>query len=292
MDAALSELKRNAALHPEQAGLCGRLLDRAMRVGMAAQRLPPTPPAPMPSLAIVCCSIKPEIEARFRAEVARTFVDWPGLDLLVLNDARSLAEAYNRGADATRGEWIVFCHDDIRFLREDFAARLARAMQRFDVLGPAGATRLVGPAALWGGPRTGRAQVSYPMPDGRIVATLCGIGAEHERAEALDGLFIAVKRRVWQEVRFDAARFDAFHLYDMDFSLSCHRRGFAVGIAQDLHLLHDSTGDFDERWSVYADRFVRKHNLVVGPAHPNPTCGLVLADAAGIPAMFDALNAA
>lgn len=292
MEPALSELKRRAALHPEQPGLCGSLLDRAMRVGMATESVPLTLPARLPSLAIVCCSIKPAVEARFRTEVARAFGAWPGLELLVLNDARSLAEAYNRGAEQVRSDCIVFCHDDIRFLRDDFAARLARAMQRFDVVGPAGTTRLVGPAALWGGPDTGLAQVSYPLPDGRIAATLCGIGPEHAPGEALDGLFIAAKRRAWQEVRFDATHFDAFHLYDIDFSLACHRRGFAVGIAQDLHLLHESTGNFDERWSTYADRLVRKHELVVGPAHQNPTCGLVLDDTTGIAAMYDALNAA
>ena len=140
MDAALSELKRNAALHPEQPGLCNRLLDRAMRVATTETRL--ALPASLPSLAVVCCSIKPTVEAVFRDEIARAFAHWPEFDLCVLNDARSLCEAYNRGAAATRGEWIVFCHDDIRFLREDFAARLAAAMQRFDVFGPAGATRL------------------------------------------------------------------------------------------------------------------------------------------------------
>jgi len=130
------------------------------------------------------------------------------------------------------------------------------------------------------------------LPDGRIVATLCGLGPTHARAEVLDGVFIGVRRSVWADVRFDEARFDAFHLYDMDFSLSCHRRGHAVGVAQDLHLLHASTGELDERWSIYADRFVRKHNLVVAPAHPNPTCGLILEDATRIAAMYDALNAA
>ena len=28
-------------------------------------------------------------------------------------------EAYNRGAAKTQGDWIVFCHDDIRFLRDE-----------------------------------------------------------------------------------------------------------------------------------------------------------------------------
>lgn len=290
MDAALSELKRNAALHPEQPGWCGRLLDRAMRVATAETRLPL--PATLPTLSLVCCSIKPAIEARFRNEVARVFANWPGLEVCVLNDARSLAEAYNRGAATTTGEWLVFCHDDIRFLREDFAARVAIAMQRFDVFGPAGAIHADGPSALWGGPESGRAQVSYPLPDGRFAATLCGIGAAHESAQLLDGVFIVARREVWASVRFDEARFDAFHLYDADFSLACHRQGHAVGVAQDLHLLHDSEGQFDERWSEYADRFVRKHQLVVRDAHPNPTGGLILESTAGIAAMFDALNAA
>ena len=290
MDAALSALKREAALHPEQPGLCGQLLDRAMRVAGPETRLPMPPD--LPSLAIVCCSIKPAIEARFRAEIARVFADWPALELIVLNDARSLAEAYNRGAAMTQGDWIVFCHDDIRFLRADFAARVATAMRRFDVFGPAGAIRVDGPSALWGGPDSGRAQVSYPLPDGRIAATLCGIDAAHVPAQLLDGVFIAVRRPVWSQVRFDAERFDAFHLYDIDFSYACHRQGHAVGVAQDLHLLHDSDGLFDERWSVYADRFLGKHGLSAGAAHPNPTSGLILPTTAGIGAMYDALNAA
>ena len=289
-DAALSQLKRDAALHPEDSALAGRLLDRAMRVATAEQQL--ELPHPLPTLSFVCCSIQPALQARFAGEVARTFANWPGIEVCVLNDARSLAEAYNRGAALTHGDWLVFCHDDIRFLRADFAARLALAMQRFDVCGAAGATRLCGPAALWGGPSAGLAQVSYPLPDGRHAATLCGVGPVHARAEALDGVFVAVKRAVWAQVRFDADRFDGFHLYDIDFSHSCHRQGHVVGIAQDLHLLHDSAGNFDEHWSVYADRFVRKHNLLVAAAHPNPTSGLIVPDPGRIAAMYDALNAA
>jgi Tat protein secretion system quality control protein TatD with DNase activity len=89
-----------------------------------------------------------------------------------------------------------------------------------------------------------------------------------------------------------ADRFDAFHLYDMDFSLACHRAGWRVGIAQDLHLLHDSLGNFDERWSDYADRFVRKHNLVVAAPHQDPTHGVAVDSIERIAPLFDAINAA
>ena len=165
-------------------------------------------------------------------------------------------------------------------------------MQRYDVLGPAGATRADGPAALWGGPFSGLAQVSYPLPDGRYLATIAGIGPVYQSAQLLDGLFIAARRGAWQRVRFDADNFDAFHLYDMDFSLGCHRAGFAVGVAQDLHLLHDSFGNFDESWSGYAERFAEKHAIpFVGP-NQDPTRALPLPSIAAIAPLFDAINAA
>lgn len=290
VNAALQAIKRDAALHPERPDLRKALMELAAREPLPGSAL--MLPAQLPTLSIICCSIKPEIEARFRQEFALAFAAWADVEICVLNDARSLAEAYNRGAAQTRGEWIVFCHDDIRCARADFAARLAAAMDRFDVFGPAGAMRAEGPAALWGGPASGMAQVSYPLPDGRILATLAGIGPVHQPAQLLDGLFIAARRRVWQQLPFDAERFDAFHLYDMDFSFSCHRHGFAVGIAQDLHLLHDSFGNFDERWSDYADRFVRKHGITVIDPHQDPTGAVALTSIAAIAPLFDAINAA
>lgn len=290
MSAALSTIKADAARHPEQSARRSALLEQASHLTAAATMM--ALPTRLPSLSVVCCSIKADVEARFRREVARCFAQWPDLEVCVLNDARSLAEAYNRGAAMTHGDWIVFCHDDIRFARDDFAARLFAAMTQFEVLGPAGAIRADGPAALWGGPFSGFAQVSYPLPDGRFLATIAGIGAVHQRAQLLDGLFIAARRSAWQHVPFDAGRFDAFHLYDMDFSLSCHRHGLTVGIAQDLHLLHDSSGNFDERWSDYADRFVRKHNLIVTDAHQDPSRAIVLPSITTIAPLFDAINAA
>lgn len=290
MDAVLTELKRRAAMQPSAPGLMPQLLHRALMVADEPQRL--SLPARVPSLAIVCCSIKPDIEARFRAEVSRVFSGWSELEVVVLNDAASLAEAYNRGGARTTGEWLIFCHDDIRFLRDDFAARVADAMTMFDVFGPAGSTRAIGPAALWGGPASGRAQVSYPMPDGRCFAAIAGVGRARERGELLDGLFIAARRRAFESVRFDADRFDGFHLYDMDFSYGCHRAGWRVGIAQDLLLLHDSGGNFDERWAAYAERFAEKYQLAVVEPHPQPSQGIPVADWTRIAAMFDAINAA
>ena len=65
----------------------------------------------LPRFSLVVCSINrarlDECVARYRA----AFAD-EAFDLIVIDDAKSLAEAYNRGIASARGANIVFSHDD------------------------------------------------------------------------------------------------------------------------------------------------------------------------------------
>jgi GT2 family glycosyltransferase len=60
--------------------------------------------------------------------------------------------------------------------------------------------------------------------------------------QAVDGLFMAVRRGVAEQIRFDEKTFDGFHCYDIDFSYSAHLAGFRVAVAADLPVLHHSPG--------------------------------------------------
>jgi hypothetical protein len=60
-------------------------------------------------------------------------------------------------------------------------------------------------------------------------------------------------------VRFDELTFDGWHFYDIDFTFSAFLAGFRLGIRTDLLVRHDSIGNFDERWTYYAQRFLAKH---------------------------------
>ena len=65
----------------------------------------------LPRFSLVVCSIDrarlDECVARYRAAFAGE-----AFDLIVIDDAKSLAEAYNRGIARARGANIVFSHDD------------------------------------------------------------------------------------------------------------------------------------------------------------------------------------
>lgn len=223
--------------------------------------LPPWTPVPMgraPSFSIVVCSHRPQ---RF-AQVARLYQRlFAGLrcEIAGIHDARSLCEGYTRGLRATRGEVVVLSHDDVDVLFPDFAARLVRALARFDVVGVAGSTRVTGPAWNWTGHPHVHGWVTH-RPGGQgdwrpgFWSPWPGVAG----AAVLDGVFIAAHRRVFEAVPFDAATFDGFHGYDVDFSYRAARAGMSIGVVGALGLVHESLGAFDARWQGYADRFVAK----------------------------------
>ena len=76
-----------------------------------------------------------------------------------------------------------------------------------------------------------------------------------EHMRLLDGAFIAVRRHVWEKVRFDAERYDGFHCYDADFSFRASASGANLAVPADLLLLHQSSGRYDARWAHYARKF-------------------------------------
>jgi len=95
----------------------------------------------------------------------------------------------------SRGEIVVFSHDDIGILSPDLGSELARALDAVDVVGVVGATRLAGPAFAWGGKAFTRGQIAEPAPDGAVQLVVFnptpGITGG---LAAVDGVFMAARR--------------------------------------------------------------------------------------------------
>ena len=234
---------------------------------------PPRPPAPEPEpalVSVVACSIDDGKLAGLRSSCERAFGAWPW-ELVAIRDARSLCEGMARGFAATRGELVVFCHDDIAFLSSSLGPALSRALACADVVGVVGTTRLAGPAFAWAGKAFTRGFVAEPSRAGHGVDLVVYNPAPGITAGivALDGLFIAARRETVSALGFDERTFDGFHLYDMDFCWRAHRSGRRLAVTSEIVVRHDSTGGFDARWEAYAARFLEKHPDVCGERAEN-----------------------
>lgn len=212
-----------------------------------------------PSISVVICSVDADKFQRVSA-LYRRLLAGVTHQIVGIHDARSLCEAYNRALRDVRGDIVVFSHDDVDILAPDFAARLVAALARFDVVGVAGATRAAGPAWSWAGHPHVHGWITHrSAATGDWLVSISSPWPVVGGAQVLDGVLLAGWRRVFEAVRFDAATFDGFHFYDVDFTLRAARAGWRIGICAELLLVHESEGRFDADWNRFADRFRAKY---------------------------------
>jgi len=212
-------------------------------------------------ISVVFCSIDSASTESIERHYRTLLGDEPH-EIIAIRDARSLAEGFNRGLDRSSGNVVIFSHDDIQFLDPaPWRATLKAHLADVDLVGVAGTSRLVYASWARAGPPYTFGQVCEL--DGRVApfrVLICSVPTPLIRCmQAVDGLFMAVRRGVAEQVRFDEQTFDGFHCYDIDFSYSAHLAGFRVAVAADLPVLHRSPGNFDQAWEHYAKRFMEKH---------------------------------
>lgn len=233
------------------------------RANLALGKTPRTAsgePVDGPGISIIICSIRPEQFARVSANYHALLSAVPH-EIIGIHDARSLCEGYNRGIRKASGEILVFSHDDIEIVSPDFATKLLAYLKHYDLIGVAGTTRLIG--GNWidaGWPHLhGQFGSQISKPGSLIVTAYRMRGAATANAQALDGVFLAVRREVVERIGFDQVTFDGWHLYDLDFTYSAYLAGFRAAICHDLCLVHNSFGDYRKDWQHYVGRFVDKH---------------------------------
>lgn len=252
----------------------------ALQLIRRGDRAPPRKRSPPASgkLSVVVCSIKPEKAERLRTRLARLLRSEPW-ELVTITDARSLCEGYNRGLDASTGDLIVFCHDDILLLADDFEQRLRGYLSEFELIGVAGATQINGPNWTMSGPPHIHCWIGHLDEQARPILLLLGNrGPFVPNARVLDGVFLAGRRSVFERNRFDSDTFDGFHLYDIDFTYRAWLAGVNQAVCLDLGVLHESNGNYDELWRHYADRFLQKFAGRIDLSMPALKVGSALLD--------------
>jgi len=226
---------------------------RAAGLGVRADE----PPA-WKSISVGFCSIDPARERSARRGLEAALAPTP-CEFHVVRNPPSLAQGLNRVLEAAQGELVILCHDDIEVLAPRLDVALRGALGHADIAGVAGATHAAGPAVLWAGQPHVHGWVTYPRGDELEVAPLSLRCGNIAGIEALDGVFMAMRRDVAKSLRFDAEIFDGFHFYDLDFTYRAHLAGMRLCVTTDVLLVHASEGSFDDSWRRYADRFVAKH---------------------------------
>ncbi|MDR3089249.1 MAG: glycosyltransferase family protein [Desulfobulbaceae bacterium] len=223
-----------------------------------------------PSFSVIICSINPWKFASCARHYEALLAGFP-YEIIGIHDAASLAEGYNRGMARAAGDIFIFSHDDLLILDDHFATKISERLRDYDILGFAGTSRLTPGSWLASGQPCLRGVMAHTSRQ-RLGLALYGVDEWPVAGgiEAIDGLLMIAQRQAALAVGFDAATFDGFHCYDLDFSFAAHLSGRKIGVVCDMPIIHSSGGDFTgDSWRRYTRLFQQKYagKLAIAPAN-------------------------
>lgn len=164
------------------------------------------------------------------------------------NNTDSLPKVYNKAIDLAikeKKDYLVLCHDDV-IIESDVAYKMPEILNNeFDMIGVAGTTQCqLAEPALWhimgGGFEGGYLHGAVAHIHNNKKA-MTYFGPYPQRVVMIDGVFMAIHRRVFERIRFDESNPCGFHHYDLDYSLQAHKAGFRIGVS-DIMISHASPG--------------------------------------------------
>lgn len=176
----------------------------------------------------------------------------------------SLAKIYGdmMESDDIDTDVMVFVHDDVEFLKNDWGTEILRLFNEnkdYGIIGVAGSAEFDAKGAWWNY-RKKYGQVLH-RNEGKSWLTAFSPLLDHdlEQVVAVDGLFIAVNRKRIAK-GFDK-ELEGFDFYDIDFCLANFIEGKCkIGVTTNIRMAHDSIDKLKESWYKNRDIINKKYN--------------------------------
>lgn len=205
-------------------------------------------------LSIIICSVNKERLADIEKNIADTIGDGVKYEVIAIDNTvrkASITTVYNEGARIAKYPCMLFVHEDVRFLENNWFERIALKLSEPDcgIIGFAGSRAKVRTPSGWYQDKKWNVMNYYQMFNGRLrhARTRSFHDTDFREVVVLDGFAFFVKREVWLETPFDDKLLTGFHCYDIDFSLSVARK-YRNYVCGNVAVEHFSSGNFDEKW--------------------------------------------
>jgi hypothetical protein len=201
-------------------------------------------------LSIIISSYQPHYFSALTKNIAETCgiqyeiikIDNPG--------KMSICEAYNKGAQISKFENLLFIHEDILFVTTDWGKLLIETLNlpNCGVVGVAGGNYYSYIPAGWWNKGHDYLHIIQCDESKQTFQNKSGfpdylIDVE---TKTLDGVFLASKKKVYQDIRFDE-RLGGFHGYDLLFSLQAQKK-YKNYVTSKILIKHFSKGNISKEW--------------------------------------------
>ena len=167
-----------------------------------------------------------------------------------IKEKLSLSCAYNKGASLSNFNYLVFIHEDLEFLSINWGEMVVDILKdvKYGIVGLAGSTYLPSVPSGWYLPDEvfNKVYIRQGFKYKELAVRFDNHGEDLTPMYLLDGVFLAMRKEVWQEFPFNE-NLDGFHAYDVDI---CQRVSakYQNVFTKQIELLHKSEGKVDKTY--------------------------------------------
>jgi len=169
---------------------------------------------------------------------------------------RGICEVYNEGIERAGYDILCFMHEDIIIETNNWGANLKSAFDAHPetgLLGVFGSDYKSATPLAWHSLKPenlfGNMIQSYKHADREPLHFTNSPDSKLEYVACVDGVWMATKRSVASEFKFDQETFKGFHCYDFDYSIAVGQK-YKVAVIYDILINHLSEGSYTREWML------------------------------------------
>lgn len=155
---------------------------------------------------------------------------------------KSAAQALNHGGKLAKGKYIMFVHQDVDLCSNSWLEEAEKVLDSIASLGAAGVAGM----SECGRSNTERGRNIIEHFEDHRRWEWGNVIDKPERVQTLDECLVIVPKSVFDVIVFDEMTCDDWHLYVVDYCLSCIEKGMGV-YAIPMFIYHRSGGGFFKR---------------------------------------------
>ncbi len=225
-------------------------------------------------ISIVICSRTSQLNEFLRLNIDKTI--GTEYEIVLVDNSQnhySIFQAYNKGVELSKYSFICFMHDDIQYLTDNWGklALVHFENNQIGAIGISGSPYLsLFPGPWWSSGLISKfivevdnqketlVNISYKKPQNNAVEVV-----------ALDGVWLFVRKSVFNKIKFDNSSFKGYHFYDLDLSMQLKQSGFILLSVFDILIKHQSMGNINYSWVKNGFLFTNKWKYML-PISLNP----------------------
>ena len=178
-------------------------------------------------------------------------------EIVAIDNSRgnyNIFQAYNEGVRRAKSDILCFMHDDILFQSNNWGSiveDLFKKNEGMGALGVAGGHIMYNcPCSWWNSDITSMHVFtvdSYGQPNEAIHREYADGQATIEVA-SIDGLWMCIRRSLFDTISFDDKKFSGFHCYDSDICMQILAAGYQIKVTFEIDILHKGKGNLNAQY--------------------------------------------